>query len=331
MITVLTPTGERPEAFDLCQKQMQRQTYQGPVRWIVIDDGEVPSSVTLQRRNWTVEVIRPEPFWKPGDNTQGRNLKAGLELAGPDCLLTVVEDDDWYHPDWLQYVADNAHRAELVGEGRAIYYNVRGRVWRNLGNTEHASLRCSFMRGDALKSFAKSLETPTRYYDLRLWGLHADKCVTDSRLTVGMKGLPGRPGIATGHDGIRGNYDPNGEHLRSLIGEDADWYLPFYRTSNMKKPIVTRAFRHEHRNWKVGEEFTPKNRFAIELHVHAQKVEWRNVDPAPKREMKIERPAVKMQQAIVEKAPPAVETAPEPVEDQEEQRPRKRGKLSSGL
>lgn len=331
MLTILTPTGERPEAFALCQKQLARQSYAGLVRWVVIDDGEVQSSITLRRENWTVEVIRPKPFWKSGENTQGRNLKAGLERVGPDDLLTVWEDDDWYHPDWLSTVVENAPRAELIGERFARYYNAHYRKWKRLSNDEHASLRCSAMRGSAIETFRKILETPHRYYDLRLWMTHKDRALFDTELTLGMKGLPGRPGIAEGHDGLKGQEDPEGTALRRMIGEDADWYLPFYKEIRMsdKQLIVIKPFRYNKRNWVKGEPFMPKHRIDGELHIHAKKVELQTVKPAPVRQAKA--PVKETPKPI---DPPVEVKAEEPVQapEIEEEKPVKaRRKFSSGL
>lgn len=336
-LTILTPTGERPEAFALCQMQLARQTYAGPVRWVVIDDGEAPSSITLRRDNWTIEVIRPTPFWKPGENTQGRNLKAGLERVGADDVLTVWEDDDWYHPDWLKTVADRIWDAELIGERYARYYNVHRRKWSRLNNAEHASLRCSAMRGQAIEAFREVLQTPNRFYDLKLWTRHKNRALFDTKLTLGMKGLPGRPGIAEGHDGLRGKPDPDGSELRRMIGDDADWYLPFYEELRMsdRKMIVIKPFRYNRRDWARGEVFTPKFKIDGELHIHAKKVEWQTVKPAPVRQAK---PVVKE----MPKAPPphqieepkAEDPAAEAKEDAkpaEKEKPRKGGKLSIGI
>jgi hypothetical protein len=36
--TVITPTGDRPETFALCERYLYRQTLK-PSKWIVVDDG----------------------------------------------------------------------------------------------------------------------------------------------------------------------------------------------------------------------------------------------------------------------------------------------------
>lgn len=321
MLTIITPTGERPQAFELCQRMLMRQSYTGPVRWLVVDDGEVPQKVTLKRRGWSVDVIRPEPFWKTGDNTQGRNILAALDRVGADDLVVFWEDDDWYSPDWLSEVRRQSERAELVGECDAVYYNVFLRKWSQIRNYEHASLRCSALRGRAIETMREVIEEdqrlprPYRYYDMKLWKRHDDKAVFEGNLTVGIKGLPGRAGIALGHDDIRGKFDPEGKDLRALIGGDAEWYLPFYKELKMTKTkyFVTRDFRLYGQDWKVGEEFVPKARIDAELHMHAKKVERRTVTvkkaPAA-RAFKVQDQEQKLQSEVIEKAADTEEAQP---------------------
>lgn len=38
MIVLITPTGARKNQFELCMRWMLRQTYQGNVVWIIVDD-----------------------------------------------------------------------------------------------------------------------------------------------------------------------------------------------------------------------------------------------------------------------------------------------------
>ena len=109
---------------------MAAQDYPGAVRWIVVDDGPVPQAIEFARPEWELEVVRPEPLWQPGENTQARNLQAGLDQVPDGAPLLIIEDDDHYAPSWLR-MADNAlGRAELVGETRARYYNVSDWRWR---------------------------------------------------------------------------------------------------------------------------------------------------------------------------------------------------------
>ena len=68
-VTLITPTGYRPEAFGLCIEYVWRQTYNGPLQWIVVDDGHpaMPFNGELfEIRGTEVTRIFPVPSWVPG-------------------------------------------------------------------------------------------------------------------------------------------------------------------------------------------------------------------------------------------------------------------------
>jgi hypothetical protein len=226
MLTLLTATGCRPDAWALCEQWMARQTYAGPVRWVIVDDGIVEQPITFARDGWACEVLRPVPRWRLGENTQARNLREGLEVIGADARVVIIEDDDWYAPDWLEHVSQALEASQLVGEARARYYNVRTSLYREHGNEQHASLCATAVRDEALAALRFVTETAAKFIDLVLWkqGIKEQALFTGHRV-VGMKGLPGRYGIGYGHTAsMRGMFDPTGVRLRQWIGDDADAY-----------------------------------------------------------------------------------------------------------
>lgn len=225
MITLLTATGARPEAWAICERLMAAQDYAGTVRWVIVDDGPEPQPVTFQRDGWCVVVIRPRPYWQPGQNTQARNLLAGLAAIGEGERVVVIEDDDHYAPDWLSHAAAMLEQAELVGEVRARYYNVAMRRGREMGNSRHASLCCTAMRGAALETFRQACRRSPKFIDLELWRRHPSRHLFEGHRVTGIKGLPGRGGIGVGHrQTFQGTPDPDGTLLRDWIGEDARLY-----------------------------------------------------------------------------------------------------------
>lgn len=226
MLQLLTATGARPEAFALCERWMMAQDYAGPVRWIIVDDGPDQQPVTFKREGWQLVVIRPAPFWQPGQNTQARNLLKGIEAVDRSHPLVVVEDDDHYARDWLSTAAAELQTAELIGECRARYYNLVLRKGRQLQNAQHASLCSTAMRGAAIETFRWACERSPKFIDLELWRRHKSRHLFGGHRVVGLKGLPGRGGIGMGHrDDFRGEYDPDGALLRQWIGDDARAYM----------------------------------------------------------------------------------------------------------
>lgn len=245
MLTLITPTGERPFAFSRCEMMMARQDYAGPVRWIVVDDGESPTPLAGPPTGWARHVVRPDPPWRPGENTQARNLTAGLDEAGlmrgdgEDLRIVIIEDDDWYPPQWLSTVDRALDRAEMVGESHARYYNVKERRWARLNNFAHASLRSSALRGRAIDALRRALQVFSKTYDVVMWKDPApSKYLFRSNITVGLKGLPGRPGIAAGHVDMGGFRDSDLTVLRKWIGDDAEHYAEFYDEEAMTKDRV---------------------------------------------------------------------------------------------
>ena len=70
VVSLVTPTRDRPEAFNLCVHWMSRQTYRqlGPIQWVVVDDGDRPVDQALLERarswGWTIDYIRRAPTSK---------------------------------------------------------------------------------------------------------------------------------------------------------------------------------------------------------------------------------------------------------------------------
>lgn len=197
MITALTPTGSRPEAFAECVRQMRAQTI--PARWVIVDDGPEPTP-TPDIPGWEVIHLRPEPVWQPGQNTLARNLLAGLRVATD--RVAIIEDDDGYAPDWLETVDGWLDHADLVGESHSLYVNRATGARVEMGNARHASLCSTAVRGEALSFLRWSCTVSPKGIDLRLWqqfpgrkALHAPH----PRRVTGIKSWPGRPGIGVGH------------------------------------------------------------------------------------------------------------------------------------
>jgi hypothetical protein len=227
MLTLLTPTGDRIKAFELCKRWMKNQTFRGIVKWIVVDDGSI-KVMPPEDPKWIVEYI---PLPSSSQNTQARNMRKGLEYVIPDLdKLVIIEDDDYYAPDWLETVSDKLNQYDLVGETNSYYYNVRTKAYLRCNNINHASLCATAMTGEALKIFIKICSSkPKKFIDMELWKAYPKRHLFHSSKVIGIKGMPGRGGIGVGHSirASRGRAlgDPEGKMLRSLIGDDAEAYL----------------------------------------------------------------------------------------------------------
>jgi hypothetical protein len=229
VLTVITPTGGRPEALAILGHWIRLQTYARRVQWVVIDDCEPASDIPEVPSNWKVDVIRPRPFWQIGQNTQHRNMLAGLEAANSDRIL-ILEDDDAYTADYVEVMAGKLERYEMVGEAPAIYYHVGQRAWRSMGNTEHASLCSTGFARDGIKTLRHMCMAGHKMIDHRGWIAHTGrKKLLNSRLSIGIKGLPGRPGIGVGHRLSNGRPDRDLSALHGFLGESAEIYRKYGR------------------------------------------------------------------------------------------------------
>lgn len=190
LITVITPTGDRPEAFALCEKWMSQQTYTGKIQWIVVDDGVTPTPVTMGQK-----YIRERPIEK---HSLCRNLRAAIPHVEGECIF-VVEDDDYYAPHYLSTMVGRLQRADLAGEFGAKYYYLKHQSFRHNHQSEHhASLCRTGMTRKVLSTLRQCAEGSHPSVDLRLWRAWRgstfswrDAAGTQS-LCVGIKGVEGR-------------------------------------------------------------------------------------------------------------------------------------------
>jgi hypothetical protein len=179
-VCLLTPTRDRPEAFALCARWLERQTFRGTVQWIVVDDGDAPidPAVLERARDRTgvkVDYVRREPA--PLHNTLPQNLLAGLERVDSD-LLVVFEDDEYYSPLYVEEMAWRLRTADITGECKARYYQVQQRRFDHLLlNNRHASLcRTGIRRScyDGLRRASEdALAVSDPFVDMRLWAMYA--------------------------------------------------------------------------------------------------------------------------------------------------------------
>ena len=233
MIQLLTCTGERQEAWAMCIKCMMEQTYSGPVKWIIVDDG-AQASIIPDREGWEIVVIRPEPFWSPGQNTQQRNMLAGLAIVDIAEPLIIIEDDDHYHNRWIEVCALHIQDCVLFGQGLMRKYNVKQRVYRDQVYPDHCSLACTATRAEGTEKLIEIAMVGHTFMDLVLWRSfkHAGKrgTMTTQHYVTGMKQMPGRAGIdSCQRDDVSGKHDKDGYILTEWVGpQAAEIYRGYY-------------------------------------------------------------------------------------------------------
>jgi len=253
-ITVITCTGDRPQAFSLCKLWIEKQTLQ-PTQWIIVDDGKQPLD-TID--NPIVHYIRREPTTEDPKHTMLLNLKIALEKVGGDYIF-FMEDDEYYSSDFLEKMMSKFKDYLVIGIGRSKYYHLPSKRYGIHDNMGHASLAQTAIKREFLEK-VKMLLNGDSFLDIRIWQLFngakaghltVSKNVfeietKDKRgflfddkndpLYVGMKGLPGRTGIGAGHNGTIHWYhnDINFLILKQWIKNKDDFEIYYRFTPNTK-------------------------------------------------------------------------------------------------
>ena len=222
---------------------MKRQTYKGPIQWIVVDDSEPKTKTTMGQT-----YLKGPKTWRPGINTQRPNMDCALAHVKGDYIF-VIEDDDYYAEDYLEKYIYMLKDYSAVGEANALYYNILSRSWRRWGNfsphntfaLSYASLCQSAIRKELLPRLDEAINCGELWPDIALWRIlnnHKVKpflfCGQD--LCVGIKGMPGREGIGAGHHPDPSfEKDPSWAKLDTAIGvEDARYYKELVKTISVK-------------------------------------------------------------------------------------------------
>ena len=239
-VTALTCTGDRHICIDLMAKWMGHQTRK-PDQWLVIDDGQVPFSPTMD-----CDYVYRSPQKSDPKLTLGVNLEFAIPYIKGDVIL-FCEDDEYYAPNYVEEMSTKIRGHEAVGLCRSKYYHLPTRTYHVHNTLGHASLAQTGIVRDYLPRL-KDLLVGDSFIDLRLWeDVSGQKVVVGSRrsfqrefplnrgrgflfddglncLYVGMKGMPGRKGIGAGHRGV-GLSDPYYDVLKRWIPKDYRVYL----------------------------------------------------------------------------------------------------------
>jgi len=234
--TVITCTGDRPEAFAICLKLIERQTLK-PSEWIVIDDGkmhfcvpELPFVKYIKRERKRVEPLHTLP-------TQ---FQKAIQRVMTDKVI-VMEDDDWYGENYLRDTAALLDEHELVGQVCNIYYFMNEKQFFIHNNRLHSSL-CSTAFTRKVYPFFNHINLNKPYLDLDLWRVPNFKksLYNASTPVLGIKGLPGRIGITYKANksflkcGMKNDKDL--QFFKGIVGKDFELYEKHFNENKRGDP-----------------------------------------------------------------------------------------------
>jgi hypothetical protein len=175
-------------------------------------------------------------------------MEEALSHISSDKIL-FMEDDEYYSPNYVEWMFKHLQNYEVVGIAHSKYYHLPSFTYYIHNNFNHASLAQTGIRYSYLNKLDAVLKGDS-FLDIRLWSqvtgttnLIADVpnnwnlkerilnersylFIDDESLYCGMKGMPGRMGIGSGHRasiGIRDN--PSKDILRKWIPNNYNDYL----------------------------------------------------------------------------------------------------------
>jgi hypothetical protein len=227
-ITLITPSGERYEAIERTIYYINRQTYNGPLQWILSDDSSIHYNISKPDNvQHFSHILRTYPGNK-SDSFRG-NVIVALPLVLFDRII-IIEDDDWYSQNYIKEYAARLDSYQLVGEGPARYYNVKNQSYRILGNNKRASFCQTGLQSKIIEKLFVSCQKDSAFVDARLWNKDVRKFIfQDKANCIGIKGMPGRPGIGMGHRCKSFTKDKEWKTLENWIGkEDTEYYKTVY-------------------------------------------------------------------------------------------------------
>lgn len=229
LVTLITPTGGRPDAWILCQKYIAAQTYKGPIQWIIVNDCPdmpLPQSGDIEKAKYIKqEIYIADKLWREGINTQRTNMDQALKYVKGDFVFTI-EDDDCYMPNYIETMLFFLQRFDVVGQANSRYYNIKDRAWKEWRNYTHTSLCETALRRDKLDLLDRAINSGQLFFDVILWQIiinerHSHLLFDHIGLICGMKGLPGKRGIGGGHFPDKTfTRDPFFEKLKAWVGPE---------------------------------------------------------------------------------------------------------------
>lgn len=259
-ITLITPTGDRPECFDLCKKWVEAQTVQ-PFQWIVVDDGAIP--LPSKPIPDYAEYIRRVPMKNDPKHTLIVNLQKAFPLVTGDAVI-FAEDDEYYAPGYLEAMAKALEKHEVVGIGHSRYYHLFSSRYMLTANEHHASLAQTGIRKSFIEETVKLMSEMNGnvFLDGVIWsylggpGKRASLFYDERNpLYVAFKGMPGRAGIGNGHMNINDQIpDPGNKMLRSWITnkDHLNIYLEKTRGREIREATFMGKYRAKSRGYIQG-------------------------------------------------------------------------------
>jgi glycosyltransferase involved in cell wall biosynthesis len=181
-VSVMTPTCNRKDRFELAVYCMKNQTYTDPIEWVIVEDGDDDVSPLLTD---LPSHIEPKYIRLEGKHTIGYKRNICLKEATGDILL-FHDDDDYYQPEHIGHVVFllcSQSSYGVVGSSTLVVYSTKKKSFYISGQFGKNDSPCGVLgfTRNALKQYRmKFRDTDTHaeetYFlrDFRIPILHCD-------------------------------------------------------------------------------------------------------------------------------------------------------------
>lgn len=164
-ILLVTTTSGRPKAFEILEKVIRKQTTTD-YDWLVVSDDcedyKFPSKCKVLRRDETDTKL-------PSICANWLAAIDWIESREAYDKILVIEDDDYYHREYILQTAALLDKADLVGWEEDAYYYVLSRKARRTHNKGYASLAATGFTRAVLPFLRECCKAGDVFIDRNLW------------------------------------------------------------------------------------------------------------------------------------------------------------------
>jgi glycosyltransferase involved in cell wall biosynthesis len=206
-VAVIIPDrGDRPRLLANCIRMMQAQTLQPEIL-----------------------IINEPPFSDQPDITYRYRVGYDLLRGRGFDVIALIENDDWYHPEYLEYMVgqwEKNGKPDLFGTNYTIYYHLKLRSYFKLEHKNRASAMNTLIKPDLEFPWCPDTEI---YTDLHLWVTLKGKrnilkgltICPDRILSIGMKHGEGKCGGHAHTDRLNRYNNPDDGLLKSVLDPES--------------------------------------------------------------------------------------------------------------
>lgn len=170
---IIPDRGDRPDFLKNCLRMMQAQLSK-PLCIEVVNDAPASDQCDITYR------------YRTGYD---RLRNKGLDL------IAFIENDDWYHPQYLEYMAEEwvkAGKPDLFGTKQTIYYHIKLKKHFTMYHNRRSSAMNTFIKPDMDFKWCPDHEPFT---DIHLWTRLTGKLIYPNDLySIGIKHGVGKCG-----------------------------------------------------------------------------------------------------------------------------------------